>query len=204
MATILERINTIVRNELADEIKSRWDDSQLMIFFQQAVRRANTIGQINKLKFMRNSVDVVIASSETDFPLPSDYLTPISLTRLDNKKALTVYDGPAWDTIISTGDLTTYFIDDPVVEVKGASSADTSLRFRYYVSVDPDDLLISSQTPWNGKLDYLLCEYVALRARKVDRYDINVDATLMDELEKNIIGTYIDQAPTTIKSKGWT
>lgn len=75
MATILSRITEFVRNELDDEMSSRWTDTQLLIFFKQAVRRANTVGQLNRLKFMRGKKDYTLASGGSSVALPVDFLT---------------------------------------------------------------------------------------------------------------------------------
>jgi hypothetical protein len=62
---------------------------------------------------------------------------------------------------------------------------------------------LSTQSPWGGKLDEILCGYVIVRAKQVDAMDTSIDVALLNELEANIYAAFSGQEPITIKSRGW-
>jgi len=203
MATIKSVLDTYVRTELEDLMNTRWSDDQLFIFFRQAVKRANAIGIQRSLEFMKDKEDVVITAGVAEFDLPDDFFTPISLINTGDKRELIQKTGRDMDKVVSTSALSLYSIEGTSVYLKDASTVDATLRFRYFVSVDPAALTLSDQSPWGSKLDVLLAEYVAFRARKVDRYDTSVDRAALKDLEDNILFTYSSQNSTIIKSVGW-
>ena len=203
MATIKSVLDTYVRTELEDLMNTRWSDDQLLVFFRQAVKRANAIGIQRRLEFMKDKEDVVITAGVAEFDLPDDFFTPISLINTGDKRELIQKTGRDMDKVVSTSALSLYSIEGTSVYLKDASTVDATLRFRYFVSVDPAALTLSDQSPWGSKLDVLLAEYVAFRARKVDRYDTSVDRAALKDLEDNILFTYSSQNSTIIKSVGW-
>lgn len=203
MANVLNRITELVRTELNDGTQSRWTDAELLSFMKQAVRRANALGQRKRLGFMRGKQDYTLAAEESSLVLPADFLTPISLTRMDTNQPLDKTDGERLDTIVSTTEAAIYSVENGAIDVMSAPVNDVPLRLRYYVDATPDAMALSSPMPWGGKLDYILCEYVALRARKVDRYDTSMDIALLDDMEKKIVAMYADLGQTVFKSRGW-
>ncbi len=203
MANVLNRITELVRTELNDSTQSRWTDAELLVFMKQAVRRANALGQQRRLPFMRGKQDYTLEAGSSSLTLPSDFLTPISLTRMDTNEQLDQTDGERLDAIVSASECAVYSVEDGTIEVTAVPVNDVPLRLRYYVNAAPDSLTMSSPMPWGGKLDYALCEYVALRARKVDRYDTSVDIALLDDMEKLIVAMYADLGQTVFKARGW-
>ena len=203
MANVLNRITEMVRTELSDSTQSRWTDAELLVFMKQAVRRANALGQQKRLPFMRGVADYTLAAGESSLVLPTDFLTPISLTRMDTHETLTKTDGERLDATVSATEAAVYSVEDGTIEVLAAPSNDVPLRLRYYVNAAPDTLTLASTMPWGGKLDYALCEYVALRARKIDRYDTSVDVKLLQDIEDMIVAMYADLGQTVFKGRGW-
>jgi hypothetical protein len=203
MANVLNRITELVRTELNDGTQSRWTDAELLAFMKQAVRRANALGQRKRLAFMRGKQDYTLAAGESSLTLPTDFLTPISLTRMDTNQPLDKTDGDRLDTIVSATEAAVYSVEDGTIDIMAAPVNDVPLRLRYYVDAAPDALTLPSPMPWGGKLDYILCEYVELRARKVDRYDTSMDIALLDDMEKQIVAMYGDLGQTVHKSRGW-
>jgi hypothetical protein len=195
MANVLNRITDLVRTELNDGTQSRWTDAELLVFMKQAVRRANALGQQKRLPFMRGKQDYTLEAGASSLTLPTDFLTPISLTRMDTHEQLDKTDGERLDAIVSASECAVYSVEDGTIEVASVPVND--------VHAAPDALTLSSPMPWGGKLDYALCEYVALRARKIDRYDTSVDIALLDDMEKMIVAMYADLGQTVFKARGW-
>jgi hypothetical protein len=203
MATVQAVLTEYVRNDLADEIQSRWTDDQLLIFYKQAIRRANAVGQQNRLPFMKSKATISLLAGETSFSLPSDFFTPISLTRDDTHYPLKQKVGRDWDLVISTSEMSLWMIEGDTGYVASAPTSDATLTLRYFAQVFPADVELSTQSPWGGKLDEILCGYVIVRAKQVDAMDTSIDVALLNELEANIYAAFSGQEPITIKSRGW-
>lgn len=203
MATVQSVLTDYVRTDLADEIQSRFTDSQLLQFFKRAVRRANSIGQQNKLPFLQVQKDIDLVAGADSFNLPADFFTPISLTRTSDHIPLQQKSGRDWDLISSSSELAVWTIDGPLAYVKAPPASDTTLSLRYYSQVFPVDITLSDQTPWGGKLDEILCDYVVFRAKHLDEFDTSVDVAMLNEMEADIMAAFSGVNPITIKSRGW-
>ncbi len=190
MSTVIDRLNTLVRVNLDDEIKSRYTDAQLLVFMKQALRRAQGIGFSRRLNFMRAKKDFVMLAGAESIPLPSDFIVQIGIWNTDDKRELDNKSDDEWERVISTGPAYCYHIEDQLAEIREVSSTDTNLRLRYYQDALVDSLTLSSQMPWGSKIDYPICEYVTMRALHVDRYNTSVEASLMSDMEQSIISMY--------------
>lgn len=193
--TIKDALNTYVRVELADELATRWKDSDLLVFFQQAVRRMNAIGQRNELPFMRAKIDTTLAKGSNTLQLPADFFTPLGIWRLDQHRMVNQVDVDEYENIISTGALSVWVLDGDQIEFKDAADHDTDIRLRYFVDYRPQSLTLASQIPWDDKLTMIICDYAKLRARNVDDYALTQDMGLLRDMENQILNAYTSLTP---------
>jgi hypothetical protein len=195
MATVIDRLNTLVRVNLDDEIKSRYTDAQLLVFMKQALRRAQGIGFARRLNFMRAKKDYVVAADAVSIPLPNDFIVQIGIWNTDESRELENKNDEDWERILSTGPAYCYHIEGILAEIRESPQVETNIRLRYYQDAKVDELTLSSQMPWGSKIDYPICEYVTMRALHVDRYNTSVDASLMSDMEQSIISMYSEIDP---------
>jgi len=195
MATVIDRLNTLVRVNLDDEIKSRYNDQQLLVFMKLALRRAQGLGFARRLNFMRAKKDYVLLAGAESIPLPTDFIVQIGIWNTDEKRELENKGDDEWERLLSTGPGYCYHIEDQLAEIREVSASDTNIRLRYYQDALIDSLTLSSQMPWSSKIDYPICEYVSLRAMHVDRFTTSTDTALMQDMEQSIIGMYSEIDP---------
>ena len=195
MSTVIDRLNTLVRVNLDDEIKSRYTDAQLLVFMKQALRRAQGLGFARRLNFMRAKKDFVMLAGAESIPLPSDFIVQIGIWNTDDRRELENKNDEEWERLLSAGPAYCYHIEGLLAEIREISSIDINIRLRYYQDALIDSLTLSSQMPWGSKIDYPVCEYVTMRALHIDRYNTAVDASLMSNMEQSIINMYSEIDP---------
>ncbi len=202
MATVQERIDGIIRVNLDDDIKSRWTDQQLLAFVKQAVRRAQAVGHKNRFEFMRSKSDFTLPANSTQRLLPTDFIVQSSIWRKDTNREIDNISVEDYETQKYTEELSKYIIDSGYLEFNQGSENDVPIRLRYYQDALPDALMLQSNMPWNGRLDYPICDYVQVRALNVDRYNTNPDAALLNDMEDAILTMYQSLEPTMAMATG--
>ena len=202
MATVSELIENLVRVNLSDTGKSRFEDSDLLAFFKQAIRRAQGYGYTKKYNFMKKAIEVVIKAGDVKYLLPTDMIVISGLWNKDLKKKLILASEDEWETTDYNEALTHYIIDGLYLNLAGASTSDTSLRIKYYYNAGPDALTLTTQMPWNGRLDYPICQYVTMRAQNIDKYSLKYEQQLLMDMEQAIDDMFVDIDQTIGEPKG--
>lgn len=206
MPSIQEVLNEFARNELEDEGRSRWSDARLLAFYKQAVMRAMSAGQKHRLAFMRKKYEFTLPAGQSFIALPGDYLIPVEpdgMIRLDTRSALTFKSGPEFDRILSTTALRCYTVDGNLIRFRETQNGDTEMVFRYFYDVKPNELTLASQTPWDGKLDLPMMDYVRMRAKSVDEFTLSQDQALLTDMEQKVLTMFSYQEPAKYRSRGW-
>jgi hypothetical protein len=78
-------------------------------------------------------------------------------------------------------------------------SVDVPAIFLHYPRVTVDQI----SSPWDGRLDDLIVEYAALRAKNVDEMNLQLDKELMGELETRLLENYNRLQPQISQMRGW-
>ena len=202
MATVSERIRDIVRVNINDDMQSRFTDTQLLTFFKQAIRRAQGAGYKKRLNFMRKTLNFNLLANINFYLLPADFIVQSGVWRTDTRKPVENVSENLWETQQGAQEVSIYIIDGGNILFASAPAADTPIKLKYYYNVNPDSLILSSQMPWSGKIDYPICEYVNLRAFHTDRYDLSADNGLLNDMEKAITDMYINLDINMAEARG--
>ena len=191
MATVRQVIDEYIRVELEDTSKTRWPDSSILTFMKQAIHRASIVGQKERISFMRKCDTIEINEGGNSLTLPKGFFTPHSV-RETGQNSLERIDIDTYDELnVGTGErFSHYAIEGNEMYLAPVAAGNTSLKIRYYADPLTDDFSLTSQMPWNGRLNIILCDYARVRARNVDRYNTSPDMNLLNELEQRIINMY--------------
>lgn len=200
--TVKEALNEYVRVELSDKEFTRWEDSDLLVFFKQAARRMNAIGQRNEFPFMRAYVDKTVAAGIDQIVIPADFFSPIGIWRTDRHSKIHHANIDEFESIISTCALSHWIIEGSKIMFKEAADVDIPIRLRYFVDYKPQSLTIASQVPWDDKLTMIMCDYVKLRAKNVDEYSLNENMMLLQDMETQILNAYSNLNPESADAVG--
>jgi len=205
---LISALITELRVDLADESSTRWTDASLLSMFKKAIRRANRIVQRNGIQFAKkhstfttvaNQTYVVLSTSITDF----DVL--ITMARSDTHQQIRICDDREWETIETADALAVAYIDyaGDKIHFYDKDSAAITINVHYYPTVDPSAYTTASSTPWSGRLDDVLMEYVGFRMKNIDEMDVSIDQQLMQDMEQQILQAYAPNAATINDTRGW-
>lgn len=200
--TVQEALNEFVRVELVDKELTRWENADLLVFFKQAARRMNAIGLRNEFPFMRAYVDQTVAAGIDQIVIPNDFFSPIGIWRTDRHSKIKHSGIDEFESIISTCALSHWIIEGTKIMFKGSADVDIPIRLRYFVDYKPQSLTLASQVPWDDKLTMIMCDYVKIRAKNVDEYQLNEDMMLLQDLETQILNAYGNLNPETADAVG--
>ena len=213
MATILSLI-TELRTDLSDDASTRFSDTQLLNIFKKAIRRANRIVQRNGIQFGKKKVTINTIAAQTYIDISvagpvdvSDFDVWIGLFRDDTHKEIPTRTEKEWETIFSASALANCLLvlnqTDSKIYFNGTPDAIVALTLWYFPVVDPAAYTTANSTPWNGRIDDIIMEYVSLRAKNIDEMDIGFDQKLLQDLENQIIQAYAPNAVTIVDGSGW-
>jgi hypothetical protein len=206
MATISSLISEL-RTDIADDNSTRWTDAQLLKFFQKSIRRCNRIAQRNNLWFARKKatltttgLDYVTLSSTI-----SDFDVLIRMYKTDTQNDVIVCEDYDWETLVAPapGYYAYFDFQNDKILFKGTPGNGTTYSVYYMPLVDPSSYTVASSTPWNGRLDDIIMEYVTSRALNVDEMDITVDMKLLTDMENQILSAYSNNTPSMVDATGW-
>jgi hypothetical protein len=208
MATIADII-TEIRDELSDDVSSRWTDAKLLRLLGRTIRRAALILQKHGIQFAVETEDIILATGEYIYSLPNDFASWIALYNVDDEETVDHVTDDEWEQITNRDSLSEcviWRINKTDIEVAGTPRQEVNLRLYYwpFVSKDVTDAYTETDsTPWDGKLDDMLIDYCALRCKNIDEMDITVDTDFLRDFEERIVMTYRPLGGARGYVEGW-
>lgn len=207
MATIASLI-TELRTDLSDDNSTRFTDTQLLNMFKKAIRRANRIVQRNGIQFGKKKASLTTVADQDYLTLSSsiaDFDVPIGIWRSDTESKVEFRTETEWEELVSPSSVSHAYLDyqNDKILFKGTPSSALTLYFHYFPTVDPSAYTTASSTPWSGRLDDIIMEYVGLRMKNIDEMDARVDQALLTDMEAQILSAYAPNSPLVSEGKGW-
>ena len=205
---LISTLITELRTDLSDDDSTRFTDTQLLNLFKKAIRRANRIVQRNGVQFAKKktalatvgSQDYVDISTVTDF----DVFYGLYVDSTHEKIPMRTED--EWEQIYSASALENGYLDqlNSKIYFNGTPDSALALTLWYYPTVDPSAYTTASSTPWGGRLDDIIMEYVGIRAKNIDEMNAQFDQQLMTDMEVQILQAYAPNSPLVVEGAGWT
>lgn len=206
MATIAALI-TELRTDLSDDGSTRFTDTQLLNLFKKAIRRSNRVVQRNGIQFAKKKATLTTVANQDYLTLSdiTDFDVPIGLWRSDTHSKIPFRTEAEWEQIISASAVSHALLDyqNDKILFKSTPSSALTLYFYYYPTVDPSAYTTASSSPWSGRLDDMIMEYVGLRAKNIDEMSLEFDQQLLQDMENQILQAYMPNAPTIVEGEGW-
>ena len=199
MSTISDII-TEVRVECDDVDKTRWDndDDLILPLVKRAYRRVENIGIRKGLDFARTKAILTLSSGSTTVALPDDFKRDIGLyigneeiTKLPLDEFEQTTSGDYW------------IINGDSIQFISTASEDTSITFWYYPALEISEYTTSTTTPWNGRLDDIVVEYVSLRLKNIDEYNTEMELQFLAEMQDQILEVYQPLTAVIQTMGGW-
>jgi hypothetical protein len=206
---VISTLLTELRVDINDGSSTRFSDAQLLALFKKAIRRANRICQRNDIQFAKKEIALATVASQAYIDISStvsDFDVWIGLFYDATYKEIPMKNEREWEALYSTSRALSYCYLDQVnskIYLKGTPSSIVALTLWYYPTVDPSAYTVASSTPWGGRIDDILLEYVRVRALNMDEYDVTFDSQLMTDLENQILGAYKQNSVTRVDGNGW-
>ena len=189
-----------MRLELDDLQKTRWTDPQLLMFLTKAARRINQLAIRHELDFAMRADDVTLKPDGTIEGIVYEKVNAVCmLTRKDNNTPLKHLLPMHYLTADSASGAAIWTFLNGHAQYREPVSEDVPAVFLHYPVVTVNQL----ESPWNGRLDDLIVEYSALRAKNVDELNLQVDLELMGELEKRLLENYNRLQAQIAPMRGW-
>ncbi|WP_156920693.1 phage adaptor protein [Fundidesulfovibrio putealis] len=190
-----------VRQELEDEINTRWTDEKLLSFMRRAFVRASHLIRRNGIELGKRIYEIDVVAGTKEYDLPYDFMSPIALFNGNTQlihRTIEQFNEIQYATPVSN-----YIIIDNKIWVLGIPVEASKLNLFYYSLLVPEEIVLTGETPWDGKLDMLIIEYLTLRTKNVDEMDISADVEFMKDFETAILETYKTVDPIVISNRGW-
>ena len=204
MATIASLI-TELRTDLNDDGSTRFTDAKLLNYYKKAIRRANRIVQRNGIQFAKSKGAINTSATLDYVALPADFDVWHGLYRDDTHREIPKKTEREWETILSASAMANCLLDQANSRIyfNATPGAVVALTLWYYPLIDPSAYTTATSTPWDGRLDDIINEYVGLRAKNLDEMDPSFDQKLLTDLENQVLQAYAPNAPTILDGAGW-
>lgn len=204
MATIASLI-TELRTDLNDDDSTRFTDAKLLNYYKKAIRRANRIVQRNGIQFAKSKGAINTSATLDYVALPADFDVWHGLYRDDTHREIPKKTEREWETIISASAMANCLLDQANSRIyfNATPGAVVALTLWYYPTIDPSAYTTATSTPWGGRLDDIINEYVGLRAKNLDEMDAKFDQALLTDMENQILQAYAPNAPLVAEGSGW-
>ena len=191
MATIADII-AAARVELDDAGKTRWTDEACLTLLKKCIRRANDILILRGISFALSRVDFNTAADTAEYDqLPATYSGAYGLYRTDLNRRLDEIDHDTFERIPSISSMQVWRVTyDQKIEIKGTPTQVVAMRLYYWPTLDVSAYETGTDTPWSGRLDDVLEEYLTLRCKNIDEMEVSFDQMLQQEIEENRLGKY--------------
>ena len=205
---IISNLITELRTDLSDDGSTRWTDAQLLSLFKKAIRRANRIVQRHGVQFAKKFVTLTTIPNQSYIDMSvaaSDFDTWIGLYRNDIHNEIPRRNEREWETIISAPEIGHCLLDQTNSRIyfNNTPTVAYTLTLWYFPSIDPSGYTTASSTPWDGRLDDIILEYVRLRALNIDEMDISADQAMLADMEQQILQAYAWNTPNISEGLGW-
>lgn len=203
---------TEIRTDLSDDASTRFTDTQLLNLFKKAIRRANRIVQRNGIQFGKKQIAINTIAAQTYIDISAtgpisvaDFDVWIGLFRDDLHKEIPKRTERDWELIISASALANCLFDQANSKIyfNGAPASVVALTLWYYPTVDVSAYTTATETPWDGRIDDIIMEYVSIRAKNIDEMDASFDKALLTDMENQILQAYAPNAVTVSEGAGW-
>lgn len=204
MATIASLI-TELRTDLNDDGSTRFTDAKLLNYYKKAIRRANRIVQRNGIQFAKSKGAINTSATLDYVSLPADFDVWHGLYRDDTHREIPKKTEREWETILSASAMANCLLDQANSRIyfNATPGAVVALTLWYYPTIDPSAYTTATSTPWGGRLDDIINEYVGLRAKNLDEMDAKFDQALLTDMENQILQAYAPNAPLVAEGSGW-
>jgi hypothetical protein len=204
---LISALITELRTDLSDDGSTRFTDTQLLNLFKKAIRRSNRVVQRNGIQFAKKKATLTTVANQDYLTLSdiTDFDVPIGLWRSDTYSKIPFRTEAEWEQIISASAVSHALLDyqNDKILFKSTPSSALTLYFYYYPTVDPSAYTTASSSPWSGRLDDMIMEYVGLRAKNIDEMSLEFDQQLLQDMENQILQAYMPNAPTIVEGEGW-
>ena len=209
---LISALITEIRTDLSDDDSTRFSDTQLLNLFKKGIRRANRICQRNAVQFAKKKITINTIASQAYIDISS--VGPVDVSDLDvwnglfrdgTHKEIPTRTEKEWETIYSATDLSNCLFDqvNSKVYFNGTPDDAEALTLWYYPTIDPSAYTTASSTPWSGRIDDIIMEYVGIRAKNIDEMNAQFDQALMTDMENQILQAYMPNAPLVVEGVGW-
>jgi len=181
-----------IRVEIDDTDSSRFEDDTTLILplVKKALRRAENILVRRGMDFAKTSTTLTVSSGASTTALPDLFKLDAGLyknyeeiRKVSDDEFERTYSGDFWR------------INGSNVELLSSVTSDTAYTFYYYPYIDFSAYVVGTTMPWNGRLDDIIVDYVAMRLKNIDEYDTSMEKEMLAEMQTNILETYAPLTP---------
>ncbi len=196
---------TELRTDLNDDASTRFTDAKLLNLFKKAIRRANRIVQRNGIQFAKSKAAINTSATLDYVSLPATFDVWNGLYRDDTHKEIPKRTEKEWETIYSATALEQCLLDQAngLIYFNATPGAVVALTLWFYPTIDPSAYTTATSTPWSGRIDDIIMEYVGLRAKNIDEMEASFDQALLQDMESQILSAYSSNAVTIVDGAGW-
>lgn len=207
MATIAASIDN-VRLEITDQQDSRFSDSDLLILYKKSITRVEKVLIRLGVQIVKKRYEFTTVADTDKYSLPSDFLLDISLWNDSGNYDVVKESELAWEKLGTdyTQASKWIFFDDSGTDkiwLKGTPSKAQTLVLWYFKTCSPSSMTTASNMPWSDRLNDVIEEYVALRAKNIDEIDVSYDQGLMVDLESKIQDIWMPLSARITSGAGW-
>jgi hypothetical protein len=189
-----------MRVEVDDLEKTRWTDDQLSVFLAKSARRINQLAIRNELDFAMVADDVTLKPDGTIEGIVYGKVNAVCmLTRKDNGTPIKHLLPMHYLTIKNPTSAGVWTFLNGTAQYKVPAEEDVPAVFLHY----PIVTISTSLSPWDGRLDDLVVEYAAFRAKNVDEMSLSQDTQMLAELEKTLLANFNRLQPQIAPMRGW-
>jgi hypothetical protein len=192
---------TSIRDGIGDSANARWTDAELLRQVNLAIVRAQALLQRNSISFGRKTHEFTGVAGTSAYELPGDFASVVGLWRTDTSRELLHKTQEAYDSTLTAAEATIFCVDGDHLRIMGTPTGAIPFRLRYWpvaTAVTGND-----STPWGGKLDPIMVDYVRMRLFVNDEMDVTQDAQFLQDLENNILAQFALAEPAVVKHRGW-
>lgn len=206
--SLVSSVITDIRVEINDSDSTRFtNDSAILSYIKRAIRRANRICQMNGMEFAKKFSSLTCVASQAYVSMPTDFDVFIILSRTDTRVDIPLKVEWQWQELSASASPELIgakldFVNSRIL-LRGYPASAVVLELWYYPTVDPSAYTTSSSMPWDGKLDDAIIEYVSMRLKNLDEYDVNVEKSLLADMETAILTCQIPNQQNVVDDKGW-